>query len=1492
MLSPGFNFEQSPRKLLPEEEQLLELLGWSEEELYYFNSQKANFSDIRLGDPVNFDPITITILLVVGIALNYAAAALTPVNKPGTPARLEQRTTDGQSIIQSSRFAPTSGFDSQQNVVELGSIVPVIFAKRETISGITYGGIRVNTNLLWSQLYSLGGSQLFKGLYLIGHADINSIDPRQFAIGDNLLSSYDLTTAGNVSGRLSFYFSGNGGRIRSTDLIAGRAAANDVANSENAGAADVFQIRSVNGAFLPDFCQTGKPSTQTTFGLYAPIGNDLAFRVNPVIRSISVAQLSAVGDNGDAIVRCNDDAQLKVERAKQNVHFSTRSGIIGVNGSPTSDGTVYSVNLNDTITYLLSSIADNDTVFQERDTSGPDGEATCEDVAQAVSGLQRSWDDALIIGEMYRIGSCVAILESRSPGDEVFVSRVDNDPVGGGRDVTCVFRVTAPGQFRATDFDQISEDGGENTEHRNGTNGSHIFRVAVATASLDRPAQVVEIGFRSTSSIRISGLCNFPSCKTYQEADRDSCERYEGDRIRKGSTLTVNQFQSGTYTGPETRYSFFRFGFRIAGSDAAFTLAPQLFGFRSMTGQASFNYLRIQFPSAQRWEWELMPVSGWEIRDNIATGDLEVLDAKVQSIRVVYGAGCAFEFNGLQVERSRNTFGIKSTETSKDIGLDDKDNRSYADSWGKLAEQFIFQEIQASTDSPEHEISYVNAICRNVETPLYDQLAALGATVRSSNELRDLQQLSVYVNSGVGNTHLIGDVLYRIATNGSYGLGQILSTQQLDGPSFTAADIWTYNRRYFFDGALSEAFNFRQQGAEWAEYFLHDLLIRGGRFYLQPIANFGTPHDIGAMYTAGNVSEFEYVKVDPDQRTPPRVSVKWREEKQSSDLAGRGLFPVVREVTVREVGTPDDAPLELIDLTSGLNNFCTSEVHAIDVAKMRCRKKRLITSRVRLTTRPDRAAFDPGKIIKIGMETVSFDLPQNGAILADGTVVAIPDETGPTTLPDGNYNALVWTGTGTNVQEVSLVVTGGRNLTYANSVYSLANVALSSQTYKIQKADFNADGDVEVEATEFPLDENRLSLLTQGWDVVENWVIEGRIGSFVPDITVNPAFSSVSIFGSSTAPQGVASGYTSTIAGPAGSYTYSWSATGSPTSSSLTSPATNFTWATAGTYTITLSVNGPGPATRTDTLVVTVGAVVVLPTIGTVTVSGTALVLTGATVTYTASNSGSAGDIIWEWTVSGPGGDIIPLDIDNSTPVTFGAPGNYNIRAKAVSATASDSPQADDLSVVVWDGYTVLLLHMNGFNTSTTFVDSSRFNRTSTPADNAQISSAQSKFDGASALFDSTGDYLDYAGSSDFAFLGDFTVDMWFCANDFNVYSALIQTNTFPDGLIIRIDGTDDLYVNSVAIGNIRTFLTISTWHHVAMTRSGTTVRVFVDGTVRRTATVSGTVNSVNGGLRIGSAIDAGFQDAGVYIDEVRIMKGFAAWTADFTPPAAPYLPA
>ena len=84
--------------------------------------------------------------------------------------------------------------------------------------------------------------------------------------------------------------------------------------------------------------------------------------------------------------------------------------------------------------------------------------------------------------------------------------------------------------------------------------------------------------------------------------------------------------------------------------------------------------------------------------------------------------------------------------------------------------------------------------------------------------------------------------------------------------------------------------------------------------------------------------------------------------------------------------------------------------------------------------------------------------------------------------------------------------------------------------------------------------------------------------------------------------------------------------------------------------------------------------------------------------------------------------------------------------------------------------------------------------------------------------------------------------------------------------------------------------LTLNTWQHIAVTRSGAMLYLFVNGVrvLSYELGASYTIATPNVPLRLGE--DAKNRDAYTgYIDELRILNGTCAWTEDFTPPTQPY---
>lgn len=212
------------------------------------------------------------------------------------------------------------------------------------------------------------------------------------------------------------------------------------------------------------------------------------------------------------------------------------------------------------------------------------------------------------------------------------------------------------------------------------------------------------------------------------------------------------------------------------------------------------------------------------------------------------------------------------------------------------------------------------------------------------------------------------------------------------------------------------------------------------------------------------------------------------------------------------------------------------------------------------------------------------------------------------------------------------------------------------------------------------------------------------------------------------------------------------------------------------------------------------------------------------------------------------------------------------------------------------DSYSKVLLHCDGADASTTFTDES--GKTWTADGNAQIDTAQQKFGTASGLFDGTGDRVSTPNSADFDFgTGDWTIDFWIRKNGTKAYPGIIGTEVSPtsQGWNIALGNSDNkvrvVWDNAVKILTAGTIADL-TWTHVAVVRYGNTVKVYLGGTAdANTDDCTGdSIDSDAGGAAIGrltTNVDNYYWNG--WIDEVRVSKGIARWTANFTPPTMAY---
>jgi len=218
----------------------------------------------------------------------------------------------------------------------------------------------------------------------------------------------------------------------------------------------------------------------------------------------------------------------------------------------------------------------------------------------------------------------------------------------------------------------------------------------------------------------------------------------------------------------------------------------------------------------------------------------------------------------------------------------------------------------------------------------------------------------------------------------------------------------------------------------------------------------------------------------------------------------------------------------------------------------------------------------------------------------------------------------------------------------------------------------------------------------------------------------------------------------------------------------------------------------------------------------------------------------------------------------------------------------------------------ILHLPFDGSNGATSTSDVSNQNNAVT-VNGAQISTAQSKFGGSSMLFDGSNDYLSVGGSEWNSNLnsGDFTVEFWIRFN--TVGTAYIIENYNGSngwGVALWSGGGGTNYLDGFwydggwkyiqyGVGGSSQYTTPSadTWYHVAFVRNGNDWALYLNGTAEGTRTgLSGSItSSSNGSLDIGRRFsDTYFVDG--YIDDLRITKGLARYTSNFTPPTTAHL--
>jgi len=601
--------------LLPTEADLCNALGITEEEYFQFlegvaAKVKERPEAYNLIPDIRCDPVTglalyqagtgLTFLgqVAVGVALTAASVLLAP-KPPSQRQGTNERTAD---IGGTKRFAPQFSFNSVQDLANLGDLIPLVFTNRQLINGIVYGGIRVNSQLLWSQMVSLGSYQQLKILALFSLGEIaRKPELKGYAIGDLLLENYHAEKIyKDTNGNIPFLI--DGGIFTGADR-------------------NIFRVDDKR-----HFSGTRNPTTQATFGLSNPMPNATAYKLPyQLVRTPSNTDTDEYRPAGRITYK---------KRRKLLGAWPMRAGFVNSGNSSQQAGNS-DATLGGFLTYqivgsgrlgLYEGIGYQQDSSDVRLTMDPHG---VEDINSATKTVREATDSYLAIGEQYMAGStlltCTQILEDNLP--------VNGRPWDGTKIRSASFKVIETGRYESID----DPNGGLGPHCGNpywDTNGDfftvrpgrldtddHFYyeqnfndifnpnsryalqKATLGTISNNRKCHITEIGIKSKVFKEIQ-FANVNSKPTEEKI-------YEIYDYNSSLTLgNINKFI--------TRYSFFKLQVRKVGQDTWNWLKPStntnvhtgLFCVRGNTPEFQYNYIRIDQPTLDQYEYRFFPWPG------------------------------------------------------------------------------------------------------------------------------------------------------------------------------------------------------------------------------------------------------------------------------------------------------------------------------------------------------------------------------------------------------------------------------------------------------------------------------------------------------------------------------------------------------------------------------------------------------------------------------------------------------------------------------------------------------------------------------------------------------------------------------------------------------------------------------------------------------------------------------------------------------------------
>jgi hypothetical protein len=209
------------------------------------------------------------------------------------------------------------------------------------------------------------------------------------------------------------------------------------------------------------------------------------------------------------------------------------------------------------------------------------------------------------------------------------------------------------------------------------------------------------------------------------------------------------------------------------------------------------------------------------------------------------------------------------------------------------------------------------------------------------------------------------------------------------------------------------------------------------------------------------------------------------------------------------------------------------------------------------------------------------------------------------------------------------------------------------------------------------------------------------------------------------------------------------------------------------------------------------------------------------------------------------------------------------------------------------DEFTKLMIHSDTFDGDTNFVDGSLTGHSISGNGGVAHTTTQYQFPASSIFFDGIDDYLAIPDSVDWTWgSADFTVDFWVRFSSTGGYQGLLLSQVSSTQYFRSAFFNNYLRWDTYSVDYMWSWVpSIDTWYHIAFVRHSGIIRAYVNGNEIGSGQSDSVYYDATNGLYFGRDHDTypvSNHFLG-YIDELRISKGIARWTSDFTPPSAPY---